>query len=227
MGTIVAYALLLLAVALFAFNYGKGANGDSALDIATKVAGVVSLLAALAAFVIADGPTSEPVLDVPSEVQPVELRPEPTLTPAPPATATPQPEPTEPDPTEAPEEPESEKAADPEQDFIPDVTFSIITGLGQGGNFAVVEGQTAVYVDGRYEGDLVVNARNPVEVLDITVPAPGRYSYALESLLIINSGGQLIPLNCAGQGIVDVDHGADFEVWGSMAGNSCLLRLES
>lgn len=228
MGTIVAYGLLLLAVALFAFNYGKGKDGDSALDIATKVAGVVSLLAALATFVITDQATSESVVDVPTQVQTEESLPEPTRTSPPPPVATPQPEPTEPDPPAEPDPPEADdEEVDPDEDFIPDVTFSIFTGLGQGANFSVVEGQTAVFIDGNYEGEMVVNARNPTEKLDVTVPAPGRYSYSLESIMVITSSGQLFTLNCAGQGMVDVDHGDDFEVWGSMAGNSCLLRLES
>lgn len=227
MGTIVAYALLLLAVGLFAYNYGKGANGDRALDVATKVAGVVSLLAALAAFVIADRANGAPVTNIPATVQSDELQPEPTLTIAVSPTETPRPEPTEPDTTEEPEEPEDEDELDPDQDFIPDVTFSIFTGLGQGGNFSVVEGETAVFIDGDFEGEMHVDVRNPTDKLDITVPAPGRYSYSLESIMAINSGGRLFTLNCAGQGMIDVDHGDDFEVWGSMTGNNCLLRLES
>ena len=71
-----------------------------------------------------------------------------------------------------------------------------------------------------------VDARNPVEKIDITVPSPGRYSYTLESYMVVNPGGQLFPLNCAGQGMVSVDHDDDFEVWGSFAGNQCLLSLE-
>lgn len=154
-----------------------------------------------------------------------------TLVPTPEPSSTPRPEPTEPEPTED-EKPQvnrredDEPVDDPNEDFIPDVTFSILTGLGQGANFTVVEGETTVFIDGNYEGQMHVNRLNPVEKLDVTVPAPGRYSYALESLMTINSGGQLFTLNCAGQGMVSVDHGNDFEVWGSMTGNSCLLRLE-
>ncbi|MCB9430350.1 MAG: hypothetical protein H6668_00045 [Ardenticatenaceae bacterium] len=226
MGTTIAYLLLLITVALFAFHYGK--KEDHALELATKVATVVSLLATLVAFMIAD--QREPAAGM-GEPQQLVTTPAPasTLVPTlePASTPLPEPEPTEDEEPRVNRRKDDEPVADPDEDFVPDVTFSILTGLGQGGNFTVVEGETTVFIDGNYEGQMYVNRSNPVEKLDVTVPSPGRYSYTLESVMTINSGGQLFTLNCAGLGMVNVDYGDDFEVWGSMTGNNCLLRLES
>ena len=144
MESFIAYALLLLSVGLFAYFYGKSSSEGDPLDIGAKVSGVVTLLLTLIIFVLPalnnNSQTSEfseqSITVEPEEptAEPEEPEPEPQT--EEPEEPTPKPE--EPEPQ--PEEEELEEEEDEDQDFIPDVTFSVLTGLGQGANFEVVEG---------------------------------------------------------------------------------------
>ena len=88
-----------------------------------------------------------------------------------------------------------------------------------------VSEQVSVMIDGRMVGNLTVNPEYSNATLTVTVPRPGRYSYTIESAAVFNIDGYPRELQGAGQGMIDVDAGKQFDLAGSFTGNSWIVSL--
>jgi len=59
----------------------------------------------------------------------------------------------------------------------------------------------------------------------VTTKTPGRYSFTVESAAVFNFNGELRELRGAGQGMIDVDSGKQYDLEGTITGNTWLVTL--
>jgi hypothetical protein len=88
-----------------------------------------------------------------------------------------------------------------------------------------VSEQVTVLIDGRMVGNLSVNEQYSNASLTVTVPRPGRYSYTVESAAVFNVEGYRRELRGAGQGMIAVDSGKQYDLAGTLTGNTWLVSL--
>jgi hypothetical protein len=88
-----------------------------------------------------------------------------------------------------------------------------------------VSEQVVVLIDGRMVGNLTVNEHYSTASLTVTVPRPGRYSYTVESAAVFNVNGHQHELRGAGQGMIAVDSGKQYDLAGTLTGNTWLVSL--
>jgi hypothetical protein len=88
-----------------------------------------------------------------------------------------------------------------------------------------VSEQVTVLIDGRMVGNLSVNEQYSNASLTVTVPRPGRYSYTVESAAVFNVDGYRREMRGAGQGMIAVDSGKQYDLAGSLTGNTWLVSL--
>lgn len=101
------------------------------------------------------------------------------------------------------------------------VDFIIHDELGQ----SQVSEQVTVLIDGKRVGTLTINEHYPESMITVTVPQPGRYSYTVASSAVFNIGGGLHEIIGTGQGIISVTQGKEFELQGTISGNTWLVSL--
>lgn len=83
-----------------------------------------------------------------------------------------------------------------------------------------------VLVDGKDIGNLTVNEEYPNSKLLVAVARPGRHSYTAEASAVFNDQGAQVEYRGAGQGIIDVHRGKNYNLRGSVTGNTWLVSLE-
>jgi hypothetical protein len=88
-----------------------------------------------------------------------------------------------------------------------------------------VSAQTVVLIDGKRVGTLTVNEHYPESMFGVTVSAPGRYSYTLDSRIVFRQGGRLVEYQGSGQGLINVEPKKKFEPQYTLTGNAMLLVL--
>lgn len=115
-----------------------------------------------------------------------------------------------------------EKKAQPAESRETPITFTLHDQLGELQESA----QTIVLIDGKRVGTLTVNKHYPDAMLAVTVPAPGKYSYSLDSRIIFNDGQELVEYLGAGQGTINAEDSKKFENRYSTSGDAILLVLE-
>lgn len=88
-----------------------------------------------------------------------------------------------------------------------------------------VSAQTIVLIDGKRVGTLTVNEHYPDAMIAVTVLAPGRYSYTLDSRIIFVQGRRRVEYQGTGQGFINVQPNKKFEPQYSSSGDTMLLVL--
>ncbi|RZB28978.1 MAG: hypothetical protein AEth_01582 [Candidatus Argoarchaeum ethanivorans] len=101
------------------------------------------------------------------------------------------------------------------------VDFTIYNSLGEG----QISEQVTVVIDGKDVGTLTINEHYPNSRLKVTVPKPGQISYSLVSAAVFDINGELFEYNGVGQGIITVEQGKDFSLYGSVSGNTWLITI--
>jgi len=99
--------------------------------------------------------------------------------------------------------------------------FRVFNRLGTG----EVSERVVLLLDGKVVGTLTVDAFHTEAMMEITVPESGRYSYTAESTAVFNVNGTPITYVGAGQGTIQVKSGKNFELTGSISGNTWYISL--
>jgi hypothetical protein len=87
--------------------------------------------------------------------------------------------------------------------------------------------QGTVSIDGEHAGVLTVNQASPSDEISHTVPGPGTYSYSVEVVSVaLDAYGAPYESYGSGQGNIEVEDGAAFEVRGGpISGNTFDVTL--
>jgi hypothetical protein len=99
--------------------------------------------------------------------------------------------------------------------------FTITDHLGEG----QITEQVTILLDGKFAGQLTVDAHNPQTTIPINLSSAGLHSYTIESRTTVKVEGTFHDYQGAGQGMIDVQAGKHFEVEGSITGDTWLVTL--
>lgn len=101
------------------------------------------------------------------------------------------------------------------------VEFTVYDQLGE----SQITEQVTLLIDGKMKGQLTVDLKNPNAMMTITLPGPGRYSYAIEASTTIQVQGQYYERSGAGQGMIEAGSGKEFEVEGNPGADPFVVAL--
>jgi len=99
--------------------------------------------------------------------------------------------------------------------------FTIHNELGDG----EISEQVTVLIDGKTVGDISVDTHHPAARLLVTVPKPGTYSYTVEANALVQVDGNPHQYVGVGQGMVRVERGKQFELRGTISGETWVVVL--
>jgi hypothetical protein len=85
--------------------------------------------------------------------------------------------------------------------------------------------QITIIIDGKNVGNLTVNEQYPSSNLLVNVSQTGQHSYTLETHSIFNVDGTQQEFVGAGQGMINVENGKNFDLIGSIAGTNWILSM--
>jgi hypothetical protein len=88
-----------------------------------------------------------------------------------------------------------------------------------------VSEQVTVILDGKNVGNLTVNEHYPNSKLMVTVPRRGQYSYSIDVRAVFRSGEELVEYAGVGQGMINVEPKKNYDVQGTISGNTWLVTL--
>jgi hypothetical protein len=101
------------------------------------------------------------------------------------------------------------------------IDFTITDQLGTG----QITEQVTILIDGKFAGQLTVDARNPQTTISVNLPSAGLHSYTVESTTLVEGHGASQEYRGAGQGMIDVEAGKQFDVEGSVSGDTWFVTL--
>jgi len=102
------------------------------------------------------------------------------------------------------------------------VEFTLTDELGSG----EVSEQVVVLLNGKNIGNLTVDAAYPQTSMKVAEPAPGPYSYTVESTAIFLDGSNTVSYTGAGQGMINVQNGKVYSLRGSITGDTWFVSIE-
>lgn len=100
--------------------------------------------------------------------------------------------------------------------------FIISDRLGEG----QISEQVGILIDGKLVGTITVNEHFPESTIRVSVPQSGKYSYTVDAKAVFNVQGEQVAYPGVGQGNIDVQSGDQFELVGSISGNTWLITLQ-
>ena len=101
------------------------------------------------------------------------------------------------------------------------IDFMVYDQLGE----SQISEQVSVFIDGNFVGTLTVNEDYPNSVINVTVPTAGSHSYTLDAQAIFYDQGQAFEYSGAGQGMIDVEEGDEFDLAASISGSTWIVSL--
>lgn len=93
------------------------------------------------------------------------------------------------------------------------VTFTLGTRLGTG----QVQETLEVYINDEYVGDLYIDTNDPVDSLQLEVPAEGIHEYRINSVTKMEINGEVVSNTGKGTGTLDIQQGDHFSAYYSNA----------
>lgn len=126
-------------------------------------------------------------------------------------------------PPSYPNESPSVGPSEPGRESVPtfSVDFKIYDQLGE----SQLSEQVSVLIDGKFVGTITVNEDYPNSVMNITVPSAGQHSYTLDAQAVFYDQGTAFEYSGAGQGMIDVSEGDEFDLAASISGSTWLVSL--
>ena len=102
------------------------------------------------------------------------------------------------------------------------IGFQVINRLGE----KQVSEQVRVVIDGQVKGTITVSELHPQADLLVSIPRAGRYHYQLiVSTVFMGKNNELVDVDGAGEGYINVTNGAIYELEGNMSGGIWRVAL--